>query len=133
MAQPVEGTLQWLVTERESDSPQDPKSLRKDDFVAWRDLDNSGPLLVTAAPRQGKSVLSNFVIDHLKDFLKPRHKVIYYFCNIKNEESSRTTSSILRALIVQLCKDRRLFRSLPNRFQEKGQAERFLSAPFNNL
>jgi hypothetical protein len=59
--------------------------------------------------------------------------VIYYFCNIKNEQDSRTASAILRALIVQLCEDRRLFKHLPNRFQNKNESRSFHSASFDDL
>jgi hypothetical protein len=138
LAKPEKGTLQWLVMDQDPKIQSNGEDLQKEDFITWRDSSESCPLLVTAAPGQGKSVLSNFVVDHLKDFLgKLRklhsHKVIYYFCNIKNEEISRTASSILRALIVQLCEDQRLFRNLPNRFQDKGQRESFHSAPFDDL
>ncbi|KAM0308543.1 hypothetical protein ACHAO8_009909 [Botrytis cinerea] len=126
--QAVEGTLQWLVT----DSPklQDHSRLQNTDFVKWRDSNQSCILLVTGAPGQGKSVLSNFVIDHLKEQQKLHDKVIYYFCNVKNEESSRTASSILRSFIVQLCEDRRLYQKLPTRFQNKGN---FFAESLDNL
>ncbi|KAM3077464.1 hypothetical protein ACMFMG_006807 [Clarireedia jacksonii] len=50
-------------------------------------------------PGQGKSVLSNFVIDHLAEQQIPGDKVIYYFCNIKNEESSWTVYSRIYYII----------------------------------
>ncbi len=80
-------------------------------------------LLVTGHPGQGKSVLSNFVVDHLYQSvgMLGSGKIIYYFCNIKNDESSRTALAVLRALVVQLCEDGRLFRRLPNRFQDRNE------------
>jgi hypothetical protein len=90
LAKPEKGTLQWLVMDQDPKIQSNGEDLQKEDFITWRDSEKSGPLLVTAAPGQGKSVLSNFIVDHLKDFLgKLRklhsHKVIYYFFNIKNE------------------------------------------------
>jgi len=78
-------------------------------------------------------VLSNFVVDHLHQWVGKRDKVIYYFCNIKNDVSSRNASAILRALIVQLCEDSRLFRKLPNRFKERNKAKEFLEASLDDL
>ena len=111
-------------------------NLQKDDFMDWRDLSGSDALLVMAAPGQGKSVLSNFVVDQLNSHLEgegdPRSsKVIYHFCHIKNEEQYRTASSVLRSLIVQLCMDPRLFGRLPNRFQDN--RKEFHSAQVDEL
>ena len=135
VSKPVEGTLQWLINDDFSNTEDGSDRLRKDDFITWRNSDQSCNLLVTAAPGQGKSVLSNFVVDNLKDYLKKqqysRYKVIYYFCNVKNEEKFQTALSILRALIVQLCEDQRLFQRLPNRFKE--QAKHFFSASLAEL
>jgi hypothetical protein len=134
LARPSEGTLQWLVSDQPSGMPRDPDSLQKEDFVTWRDSSKPGPLLATGPPGQGKSVLSNFVVDNLHQSVGKldSNKVIYYFCNIKNDESQRTASAILRALIVQLCEDGRLFRMLPNRFRD--QKERtFHSAHLDEL
>ncbi|KFY96739.1 hypothetical protein V498_02511 [Pseudogymnoascus sp. VKM F-4517 (FW-2822)] len=135
VSRPVEGTLQWLINDDLSNTEDGSDRFRKDDLITWRDSDQCSNLLVTAAPGQGKSVLSNFVIDHLKDHLKKqqdsRYKVIYYFCNIKNDVKFQTASSILRALIVQLCEDQRLFLLLPNRF--KKAAKEFFSASLAEL
>ncbi|CCD50983.1 hypothetical protein BofuT4_P022510.1 [Botrytis cinerea T4] len=128
----VEGTLQWLVTDQPLEFQDHPERLQKSDFIEWRDSNQSCVLLITGTPGQGKSVLSNFVIDHLQEQQKPQNKIIYYFCNIKNEESSRTASSILRSFIVQLCEDQRLYHKLPNRFQNKDEKE-FFTDSFDNL
>ncbi|SPO04568.1 related to ankyrin [Cephalotrichum gorgonifer] len=136
LARPAKGTLQWLVSDQPSELPPGSDSLRKEDFVAWRDSSKPGPLLVTGPPGQGKSVLSNFVVDNLLHQAAGKscgNKVIYYFCNIKNDESSRTASAILRALIVQLCEDRRLFQTLPNRFQDGRTSSNFHSAQLDEL
>ncbi|KAF7915832.1 uncharacterized protein EAE98_010912 [Botrytis deweyae] len=129
----VEGTLQWLVTDQPSESQDHPDRLQKSNFIQWRDSDQSCVLLITGTPGQGKSVLSNFVIDHLKQRQKPREKIIYYFCNIKNEESSRTASSVLRSFIIQLCEDQRLYQKLPNRFQNKDEKEKFFTESLDGL
>lgn len=104
-AKPEEGTLQWLL-QAPSTEPGDPRYLQSHDFQAWRDLDESQCLLLTGAPGQGKSVLSNFIISHLEDSASPGSRTIYYFCTIKNNNvSDRNAGSVLRSLIVQLCKD----------------------------
>ncbi len=134
VSKPAKGTLQWLITHQSTNFRDDAERLRTDDFVEWRDSNLSCILLVTAAPGQGKSVLSNFVVDHLEEQKIPeRKKVIYYFCNIKNDESSRTATSVVRALIVQLCEDPRLFRKLLNHFQNKDDKKDLLSAPLGDL
>jgi Cdc6-like AAA superfamily ATPase len=119
------GTLAWLVHGEFVDhkpkfwnwSPSQ-QSLGMKDFTSWRDSNSSESLLVTAPPGQGKSVLSNFVVGHLGSRVPQEPpaaiKIIYYFCNIKNDEASRNANSILRALIVQLCEhQQRLFQTLP--------------------
>ncbi|KAM0168180.1 hypothetical protein ACHAPF_011256 [Botrytis cinerea] len=129
----VEGTLQWLVSDQSLGFQDRPERLQKSDFIEWRDSNQSCVLLITGTPGQGKSVLSNFVIDHLQEQQKPQNKIIYYFCNIKNEESSRTASSILRSFIVQLCEDQRLYQKLPNRFQNKDEKKEFFTDSLDNL
>ena len=134
VSKPAKGTLQWLITDQPTTFQDDAETLQTNDFVEWRDSNISCILLVTAAPGQGKSVLSNFVVDHLEEQQIPEQKkVIYYFCNIKNDEISRTASSVVRALIVQLCEDQRLFRKLPNRFQNKDEKKDFFSASLAEL
>ncbi|KAM0127106.1 hypothetical protein ACHAO1_009690, partial [Botrytis cinerea] len=128
----VEGTLQWLVTDQPLEFQDHPERLRKSDFIEWRDSNQSCVLLITGTPGQGKSVLSNFVIDHLQEQQKPQNKIIYYFCNIKNDEKYWTASSILRSFIVQLCEDQRLYHKLPNRFQNKDEKE-FFTDSLDNL
>ncbi|RYP39571.1 hypothetical protein DL767_002119 [Monosporascus sp. MG133] len=82
LVKPEKGTLQWLIEGKDLDPP----------------------------PGQGKSVFSNFVLQHLESNSPGDSKIIYYFCNIKNDEASRNANSILRALIVQLCENQqRLF------------------------
>jgi hypothetical protein len=139
LSKPEEGTLQWLVQEEVVDDnfdlqvknkPQD--SLRREDFISWRDSTEFERLLVTAPPGRGKSVLSNFILGNLESNKSLRTtKIIYYFCNIKNDEASRTANTILRALIVQLCEhQQRLFRILPSDYERQ---DRFSSASFDTL
>ncbi|KAM0313967.1 hypothetical protein ACHAO8_005074 [Botrytis cinerea] len=128
----VEGTLQWLVTDQPLEFQDHSERLQKSDFIEWRDSNQSCVLLITGTPGQGKSVLSNFVIDHLQEQQKPQNKIIYYFCNIKNDKRYWTASFILRSFIVQLCEDRRLYQKLPNRFQDKDEKE-FFTDSLDNL
>ncbi|CAG9985295.1 unnamed protein product, partial [Clonostachys byssicola] len=133
LAKPVEGSLQWLVS-KDSQRPQGEDSLQYEDFETWRDGPTSSSLLVLGPPGLGKSVLSNFVVNHIQQSVKDRcnDKVIFFFCNIK-DDNARTASSVLRALIVQLCTDKRYFQKLPNRFQTKGESKTFHSAAFDEL
>lgn len=143
LAKPEIGTLEWLVRPEadgqepgfaNTDFSQD--NLTEQDFTLWKDSGKSESLLITAPPGRGKSVLSNFVVGHLQS---RRHqesptttKVIYYFCNIKNDEASRNARSILRALIVQLCEhQQRLFQLFPSEYEKHG--DHFFSASFDTL
>lgn len=137
LAKPEMGTLQWLVAPSNGATTKD-SALSSVDFLAWRDSEISGCLLVTAPPGRGKSVLSNFVVEHMEKALQsgagngPASIVLYYFCTIRNEARDRTAEAILRALIVQLCeRQRSLYECLPQDFER--DSEKFLSAPFSVL
>lgn len=86
-------------------------------------------------PGQGKSVLSYFLLSHLEkeieeDKLPQASRVIYYFCDVDAPE--KDASSVLRALIVQMCKNQsQVFRHLPNRFVT--DRREFISASFETL
>nr|KMM72211.1 hypothetical protein CPAG_08509 [Coccidioides posadasii RMSCC 3488] len=142
LAKPEKGTLEWLNQTEDTDHNVivqrhlSSASLHMEDFKSWRDSNKSESLLVTAPPGRGKSVLSNFVLGHLESRIPQTTllptKIIYYFCNIKNEEVSRNARSVLRALIIQLCEHQRhLFQLLPSEYQRT--SERFFSAPFETL
>ncbi|KAK2591873.1 hypothetical protein QQS21_010424 [Conoideocrella luteorostrata] len=135
LERPVEGTLRWLIHDQESEANFKPDSLQKKDFITWRDSNEQGCLLVIAAPGQGKSVLSNFVVDNLLESINgsENKKVIYYFCNVKEDVTLRTASTILRTLIVQLCEDRRLFLKLPIGFRSNQGRDSFHLAQFDDL
>ena len=112
------------------------QSLRMEDFASWRDSDKSEILLISAPPGRGKSVLSNFILGHLESRISPKaslsSKILYYFCNIKNDEASRNANSVLRALIVQLCEhQQRLFQTLPSEYERN--SSQFFSASFDTL
>ncbi|KAI4166568.1 MAG: hypothetical protein LQ343_007949, partial [Gyalolechia ehrenbergii] len=112
------------------------QNLGMEDFISWRDSNKSEVLLISAPPGRGKSVLSNFILGHLESRISPKsslsRKIIYYFCNIKNDEASRNANSVLRALIVQLCEhQQRLFRILPSEYE--GNSRQFFSASFDTL
>jgi hypothetical protein len=143
LAKPEKGTLGWLIhgevvdhNYERSNGNMPQQSLCMEDFILWRDSSKSESLLVTAPPGRGKSVLSNFVLGHLESGIlqkaPPASKVIYYFCNIKNDEASRNARSVLRALIVQLCEHQEhLFRLLPPEYET--DHDRFFSASFDTL
>jgi hypothetical protein len=109
----------WFVEDQAT------KALTGADFVDWRDAPESRCLLVTAPPGSGKSVLSNFVTAHLETRTADgkREKIIYYFCNVRVPVSERSAEAIVRALIVQLCKERgNLIALLPLRFEKDADA-----------
>ena len=129
VVKPETGTLAWLGSEDPVDvtrtlevSRLGDSQLNRDIFCAWRDSEASECLLVTGSPGQGKSVLSSSILDHLDIITRESEvlagcKVIYHFCSIKNEEMYWAAIFVLRALIVQLCRDRRHFELLPATFQ----------------
>ncbi|KAI4154500.1 MAG: hypothetical protein LQ340_001657 [Diploschistes diacapsis] len=143
LARPEKGTLEWLVQEKHANDNSELRansmpegSLCMKDFKSWRDSKESEILLISASPGRGKSVLSNFVLGHLERKIQeepsPRSKVIYYFCNIRNDDASPNACSVLQALIVQLCEDyQRLFRILPSDYQKV--SDRFFSDSFDTL
>jgi hypothetical protein len=142
LAKPQNGTLNWLVDDvdnsariyQRNDVPE--RTLSNKEFLNWRDSDTSQSLLVVAPPGRGKSVLSNFVLEHLEsqpdDNPMVTTKTIYYFCNIKEAETLQNARSLLRALVVQLCEhQQRLFDLLLTEYETK--SERFLNASFDTL
>ncbi|KAL8766255.1 MAG: hypothetical protein Q9194_006317, partial [Teloschistes cf. exilis] len=142
IAKPEKGTLEWLVQEKDtvSDLQEDENipsgNLRMEDFVSWRDSNQSKGLVISAPPGSGKPVLSNFIVEHLESRASAKPslstKVIYYFCNIKNDEASRNATSVLRALIMQLCEhQQRLFRILPQSYEK--DSNHFFTASFDML
>jgi ankyrin repeat protein len=142
LAKPQSGTLDWLVEKFDNSAhtyqceDAHARTLSNKEFVTWRDSDTSAPLLVVAPPGRGKSVLSNYVLGHLESLAHynttATTKTIYYFCNIKNDETAWNARSLLRALIVQLCEcQQRLFDLLLTEY--KTRSESFLNAPFDTL
>ncbi|KAL8634761.1 MAG: hypothetical protein Q9228_007671, partial [Teloschistes exilis] len=142
IAKPEKGTLEWLVQkERAASDLQQNKdlpdnSLGISNFIPWQESDKSEVLLISAPPGRGKSILSNFVLGHLESKASPElsfsSRIIYYFCNIKNDEASRNATSVLRALIIQLCEhQQRLFQILPTEYEK--DSSQFFSASFDTL
>ncbi|GAW12879.1 hypothetical protein ANO14919_022500 [Xylariales sp. No.14919] len=116
LSKPAQGSLEWLLGSRKLDNNSEciTDSLHSDDFTFWRDSNESSCLLITGGAGAGKSVLSNFILDHLgKATAQDKStRILYHFCNIRDDipVSSRNGSFIFRSLIVQLIeKSRRLF------------------------
>lgn len=112
------------------------QTLSNKQFVSWRDSDTSASLLVVAPPGRGKSVLSNFVLQHLENQaendLVISTKTIYYFCNIKEAETLQNARSLLRALVVQLCEHQQsLFSFLLTEYKTKNES--FLNESLDTL
>lgn len=77
-------------------------------------------------------MLSNFILEHLESRASKDTRVIYYFCNIRNDETLPDAKSVLRSLIVQLCETRpALFRTLP--FEWVKSRQEFRSAALQTL
>ncbi|KAF3391660.1 hypothetical protein F1880_007668 [Penicillium rolfsii] len=97
----VEGTCQWF--------------LKHDHFQEWLEKD-SGPLLVSADPGCGKSVLAKYLIDHAL----PRSATICYF--FFKEQDQNTVRQALCALIHQLLSQKPFLidHAIP-RFRKDGQ------------
>ncbi|KAF9879711.1 hypothetical protein CkaCkLH20_02522 [Colletotrichum karsti] len=145
LPKPEEGTLEWLVREENDTIDHDKdtnadnvpnnqreKVLHSDTFLSWRDAPKSSSLLVTAPPGSGKSVLSNFVLQHLNAKSSQDTKVIYYFCSIRGDEVAPSARSVLRSLILQLCEAQTtLFRLLPSDWA--ADKDKFQSAVFSKL
>ncbi|MCJ1310783.1 hypothetical protein MMC25_004450 [Agyrium rufum] len=142
LSKPTDKTLQWLIQDEKVDLNRSSEAwlnsssdtpLEGNTFVSWRDSPESGSLLVTGAPGQGKSVLSNYVLGHLEQAMKDLQscKIIYYFCTIRNSEELQTPHTVLRALLVQLCEDAHLFRLLPLSIQKSNPT--FQSLSFDSL
>ena len=97
----MEGTCQWF--------------LKHDHFQKWLEKD-SGPLLVTADPGCGKSVLAKYLIDHAL----PRLTTICYF--FFKEQDQNTVRQALCALIHQLLSQKQFLidHAIP-KFRKDGQ------------
>lgn len=77
----VEGTCMWL--------------LKHNKFQDWLQS-KSGPLLVTADPGCGKSVLAKYLVDHVL----PKSSAICYF--FFKDQDQNTACQAIRALLHQL-------------------------------
>ncbi|KAF8534240.1 hypothetical protein BDD12DRAFT_634450, partial [Trichophaea hybrida] len=58
-------------------------------------------LLIIGAPGQGKTVLSKFLLQHMKKKKLKNVMIIYFFCSDR-DDSFKTVNSLLRSLITQL-------------------------------
>ena len=80
----MKGSCEWLM--------------RKDSFQSWRDSITTQILWISAKPATGKSVLSAYVINHLKD----RHKdTAFHFFN-HGDSLKSTISFFLRSVAWQM-------------------------------
>lgn len=83
-AQRMRGSCEWLT--------------RKESFQGWRDSKNIQIYWISAKPATGKSVLSGYVIQHLKDL--NRDCTFYFFAHGNKVKS--TISSFLRSMAWQM-------------------------------
>ena len=100
----VEGTCEWF--------------LRHENFGQWRAQDSgSGPLLVTADPGCGKSVLARYLIDHV---LPPVGRVCYFF--FKDQDQNRVAQALCALLHQLFSHEPRLIRHATSRYAQDGLA-----------
>ena len=83
-AQRMRGSCEWLI--------------RKESFQRWRDSQNVHLYWISAKPAAGKSVLSGYIIKHLKDL--DRDCAFYFFAHGNIVKS--TISSFLRSIAGQM-------------------------------
>ncbi len=79
------GTCEWV--------------LKHPNFRSWTDLQSTPLLWLSGNPGCGKTVLSSFVIESLRN--KQHSTVLYFICDNKHEQF-RTRECVLRSLIHQL-------------------------------
>ncbi|KAK4168218.1 hypothetical protein QBC43DRAFT_359993 [Cladorrhinum sp. PSN259] len=100
----VEGTCEWF--------------LRHDNFKQWQAQDSgSGPLLVSADPGCGKSVLARYLIDHV---LPPIGRVCYFF--FKDQDQNTVRQALCAVLHQLFCYEPRLICHAISRYGEDGRA-----------
>ncbi|MCJ1399212.1 hypothetical protein MMC11_002414 [Xylographa trunciseda] len=103
----TEGTCRWILED----------SMYHD----WLMPDTSKLLWISGDPGCGKSVLSTFIVDYIKDSL-PDSTVCYFFCDDK-VGLQRTAVSLLRSILHQLlCAKRALLKHVLPQFLVKGAA-----------
>lgn len=100
----VEGTCTWV--------------LRHDNFKAWRKKD-TGPLLISADPGCGKSVLAKFLTDDVLPKSSPGSTICYFFFE---EQNQNTVRQALCALLHQLfCKNPVLVTHAMDNYTKEGE------------
>ncbi|KAF8538307.1 hypothetical protein BDD12DRAFT_779452, partial [Trichophaea hybrida] len=81
------GTFTWFLEEQT--------------FRSWTTAKQPSSLLIIGAPGQGKTVLSKFLLQHLKKKKLKNVMIIYFFCSDR-DNSFNTVNSLLRSLVTQL-------------------------------
>ncbi|KAF8533001.1 hypothetical protein BDD12DRAFT_785076, partial [Trichophaea hybrida] len=70
-------------------------------FRSWTTAEEPSSLLIIGAPGQGKTVLSKFLLQHLREEKLKNVRIIYFFCSDR-DDSFKTVNSLLRSLVTQL-------------------------------
>jgi hypothetical protein len=85
----VTDTCEWLLAQEQ--------------YSAWYSTEGQKLLCLVGDPGIGKTMLSCFLVDELLEKARktPESRVLYYFCDNKNEKR-RTSTAIIRGLILQL-------------------------------
>ncbi|KAI5460819.1 ankyrin repeat-containing domain protein, partial [Mariannaea sp. PMI_226] len=111
------GTCEWI--------------LNRPEYKSWSDGKGAQDLLLIGGPGIGKTMLSMFLVDTLKEKIQQsKQMLVYFFCDDKDARR-RSDTAILRGLLYQLldgelCKHmlapyRRLGKSLFTQFDELAQ------------
>jgi hypothetical protein len=105
-----EGTCRWFIGDTR--------------FTSWERGDSENILWAHGAPGAGKTTLTSFVIEHLKDLLEHRH-ITYIYCDYQDEDQ-RSASRLAASLLWQLAKlDEDIFNILKKSWIQSKEDQRY--------
>ncbi|TVY27675.1 Vegetative incompatibility protein HET-E-1 [Lachnellula hyalina] len=103
---PVEGTCQWV--------------LQHDNYINWRDRQNSNLLWITAYPGCGKSVFSKFLVNKELRATRSR-KTCYFFFKDDNEDQKAATNALCALLHQIFIQKPALLEHIEKPYEQNGQ------------
>lgn len=108
--------------------------LKREEFTTWAANSDSQLLCITGSPGIGKTMMSTFLIQVLKEKVeKSPDKAFAYFIYDDKNQDQRTPTAMLRSLIWQLLLQRnRLFQHIQSDY-EKHKDSRLFEDLFENL
>ncbi|KAF2848626.1 hypothetical protein T440DRAFT_500299 [Plenodomus tracheiphilus IPT5] len=108
LPKPVQGTCSWILTHPA--------------YMSWIAAEGSGILWVTGEPGCGKTMLSAYLVDHLRSgrVESVRPQVFFFFCDDR-VKSQRDGNAILRGILYQIIQQHRKFmKHVKSRFEMDG-------------